>query len=410
MAEYLSCMGKTEVPKIFDRWCCLTMLAAWQGRRYFFPFGSKDINSNMYVMLMGNAGSRKTTAIEIATRLIRNAGYTNIAANKTSKEKFLHDLAGEPDFTEATESNILNVNLFGPETGEDAEILISAEEFNIFVGNGNLEFLALLGTLWDYAGTFTNKVKNSKSVGINNPTVTMLAGNTPTSFSLAFPAEAIGQGIFSRLLLIHGERTGEKITWPTRLSEANSIGLIDRLHTIRRSAAGEASRTDLAAHLLDKIYKTNLGINDVRFESYNNRRFTHLIKLCLLVSATHYTNTVTEEHVIYANTILSHAEHNMPKALGEFGKARNSDVSNKLLTVLETSHTPIVSFKELWSHLHTDLEKPDSLRDLIANLRLADKLMEVKGGYISKRKATLGSNSEVNYDLLTDEEKNSILI
>ena len=162
-------------------------------------------------MLMGGAGSRKSTAIKIATNLIRKAGYDRIAAERTTKEKFLMDLAGEESIDAA--GDIMEQNLFGPAVS-DCEILIAADEFNTFIGNGNIEFLSLLGVLWDYSGQFSDRKKNSKSLVISDPTVSVLAGNTATGFSLAFPAEAIGQGIFSRLILIHGEKTDKRITFP----------------------------------------------------------------------------------------------------------------------------------------------------------------------------------------------------
>lgn len=411
MAQYLEYVGRSEAPVVFHRWSALTILGAWLGRRYYYPFGSSNINCNLYIMLMGNAGSRKSTAIKLATKVVKAAGYDNIAADKTSKEKFLMDLAGELDFEEGSKTSstsILDTNLFGDEPKEDAEILIAADEFNIFMGNGNLEFLALLGTLWDYEGPFKNKVKNSKSNEIMNPTISMLAGNTATSFSLAFPPEAIGQGIFSRMLLIHGERTEHKITFPKRIEAERTLELVKYLHSIRNTVAGEAKQSSKAEMLLDKIYQSSGGINDVRFESYNNRRFTHLLKLCLLVSASQLQTKITEEHVLLANTILSHAEHSMPKALGEFGKARHSDVSHKLVAVLENSDKPIVSFKELWTHLHNDLETPESLKDLLGNLVLADKIMGVKGGFISKHKALHKYDDTVDFTLLTETERSII--
>lgn len=408
ISQYLSYIGVSEAPTVFHRWSALSVLGAWLGRRYWYPFGDANINCNLYAMLMGDAGSRKSTAIKRAVKLVRLAGYDTIAADKTSKEKFLLDLAGEPDFQELeTNADMLDANLFGADkdSKEDKEILIAADEFNIFMGNGNIEFLALLGTLWDYEGEFQNKVKNSKSPKIWNPTVSMIAGNTATSFSLAFPPEAIGQGIFSRMLLIYGERTGTRITFPKRPESSITQELIAHLHLVKAEVTGEATQTQGAEKLLDKIYQTHGGINDVRFESYNNRRFTHLLKLCLLVSASNVSSQITESHVLYANTILTHAEHSMPKALGEFGKARHSDVSHKIIALLETSSSPIVSIKEIWQHVHNDLENPDAMKELLFNLSYADKIMAVKGGYISKQKVLNKESDTVDWNLLTETER-----
>jgi hypothetical protein len=356
-------------------------------------------------MLMGSPGTRKSTAIKIATGLIKKAGYTKIAAERTTKEKFLMDLAGE---NQGDPADIMEQNLFG-ESVEEAEILVAADEFNTFVGNGNIEFLSLLGVLWDYSGPFEDRKKNSKSFIINDPTVSLLAGNTPTGFSLAFPMEAIGQGIFSRLLLIHGESTGKKITFPDAPSLENTAKLVELFNALKTTSIGKAEITNEAKSLLDDIYRSWIGLNDVRFESYSNRRFTHLLKLCLVISAAHFRNTITESDVVYANTILSHAEHTMPKALGEFGKAKNSDVSHKVLQILESSYT-VIPFKDLWKQLHNDLDSISALKDIIANLTIADKVISVQGGFLAKRKILeeASDSRAVDYSLLTEEERRYI--
>jgi len=353
-------------------------------------------------MLMGGAGSRKSTAIKIAANLLRKAGYDSIAAERSTKEKFLMDLAGEGSIEDT--KDLMEQNLFG-DTDHISELLVAADEFNVFIGNGNIEFLSLLGTLWDYSGKFEDRKKNSKSLSIIDPTVSILAGNTATGFSLAFPAEAIGQGIFSRLILIHGEKTDKRITFPEPPSQDTERLLIDILHAIRQVASGNAILSVDARKILDAIYKSWRGIEDVRFESYGNRRFSQLLKLCLLCSASALRNTIEETDVIYANTILTHAEHLMPKALGEFGKARNSDVAHKVISLLEAAYEP-VTLKSIWKNVHNDLEDIGVLKDLLANLTIADKVISTKGGFLPKRKVLEELSTDfVDFTLLTKEER-----
>ena len=409
MDSYLSYIGETESPITFHRWSYLSILGAWLGRRYFFQHGHFIINPNIYCMLMGSPGTRKSTAIKVAAKLIKQAGYLQIAAERTTKEKFLMDLAGEVSEYDgaASADDILDQNLFGDATPPDAEILIAADEFNTFVGNGNIEFLSLLGVLWDYDGKFEDKKKNSKSLVITNPTVSLLAGNTPTGFSLAFPIEAIGQGIFSRLILVHGESTGKKITFPTPPDLKETAQLIELFQAVKSVSIGKATLTHSAELLLDKIYKHTAPLPDVRFESYSTRRFTQLLKLCLLVSASSFRREITEQDVVYANTILSHTEHTMPKALGEFGKAKNSDVAHKIIQILEASFQ-VVTVKQIWKQLHNDLNSLKDLTDMMAALTYADKIISTKGGFLAKRNVleeVEGMAGVLDYSLLTAEER-----
>lgn len=406
LSAYLEYTTDTECPIVFHRWSALSMLGAWLGPNLSFGLGHFTVKPNLYVMLMGSPGTRKSTAIKIAASTLSKVGYTRIAADRSTKEKFLLDLAGVEDEQSGTVGTLsVEENIFGAEAGDAAEILIAADEFNSFIGNGNIEFLSMLGVLWDYNGVFKNRVKNSKSVEIKDPTVSILAGNTPTGFSLAFPVESIGQGIFSRILLVHGEPSGKKITFPKPPSLAATKEILDYLVAIRRDCVGTLNLTPQAELLLDKIYKSHEGIGDVRFESYSNRRFTHLLKLCIIVTASRISTTITEWDVIFANTILTHTEHSMPQALGAFGKARHSDVSHKVLQVLETSQG-LVSLKDLWGHTHTDLDRMSDLADILRNLVAADKIIQHSTGFLLRRKVIEEvSDGLVDYSLLTEEER-----
>mgnify|MGYP001577230918 CR=1 FL=1 len=414
ISAYFQYVGDTEAPMTFHRWACISVLGAWIGRDYSFKFGHSSIKPNIYCMLMGNAGTRKTTAIRIASKLIAKAGYHSIAADRTTKEKFLMDLSGAVDFVPTGRFNrqsadeIMEQNLFGEKENHIPEVLIAADEFNTFIGNGNIEFLSMLGVLWDHEGPFENKVKNSKSVKIDDPFVSIIAGNTPTGFSLAFPAESIGQGIFSRLVLVHGESPGKKITFPVSPPAEKVREMIDLLHAIKSVAKGQARTSPDAEKLLDSIYQSGTGMNDVRFEAYMNRRFTHLIKICLILSASALRNTIEESDVLYGNTILTHTEHSMSKALGEFGKARHSDVSHKLVQILENRFEPI-TVKELWMQLHNDLDDMGTMKDMLSNLITADRILSTKTGFLAKRKVVEEKLAKyVDFSLLTEEERKHI--
>ena len=414
ISAYFSYIGETEAPMTFHRWACITILGAWIGRDYCFRLGHFNIKPNIYCMLMGSAGSRKSTAIKIAARILGKTGYANIAADRTTKEKFLLDLSGAPDIVidskgKAVETVSLEENIFGSsEETHVPEMLIAADEFNTFVGNGNIEFLSMLGVLWDHEGTFKNKVKNSKSVEVENPFVSIIAGNTPTGFSLAFPAESIGQGIFSRIILVHGESTGKRITFPAIPTAADTKQITDILHAIKSITTREAVITSAAQKLLDAIYQSKSPIADVRFESYMNRRFSHLLKLCLVVSAAAMRSVIEECDVVYANTILTHTEHGMSKALGEFGKSKNSDVSHKLVQVLENSYEP-VSVKQLWMQLHNDLDDIGKMKDMLTSLVIAEKVISTKAGFLIRRKVfDEVSDTYVDFSLLTEEERKYI--
>lgn len=415
LQQYLSYVGETEAPTFYHRWAAISMVGAYLGRQYSFSLGHFELYANTYAMLIGEPGTRKSTAIKIAKKIITAAGYDKISGDKTSKEKFMLDLAGIEDGSldgssrgkGKTMEELLDENLgFNNEmTGPDCEMYVACDEFNDFIGLGNLEFISLLGNLWDYNGVFKNRIKTGKSVSILNPTISILGGNTPTSFANAFPPDSLGQGFFSRLLLIYGEETGRKITFPVLPSPEATQHIISALQRIKTTVMGTAKLSDDAKLLLDKIYRTTGKMEDIRFASYANRRFTHLMKLCLIISAMHYSTEIDAAHVIEANTILTHTESLMPKALGQFGRARNAEVTHKIMSILSNATQPM-SVRELWAFCISDMERVDDLANQLRNLMTADMVFAVDGKYLAKAKKVVEVDSDtIDYGYLTTEER-----
>ncbi len=420
--NYLLYTEETEPPTVYHRWSYLTGLGAIIARKSFFAHGHFRIFPTIYTMLLGEPAARKSTAIKMMKKLFTASGYDTFAADKTSKEKFLLDLEGidETIDTEVKGKNgkptydaVTADNLWGSSgEGEPREVFIVADEFNEFAGAGNLEFYTTLGNLWDFdckEQPFTQRLKNSRSLSIYQPTISILAGNTPELFARAFPPEAIGSGFLSRLLLIHGERSGRRITFPPPPSSILGDALTRYLQKLRVFEGGEMERTQTATSMLEDIYQgeESIYIPDVRFKGYNNRRFTQLLKICTIIAAAKFQKEITDQDVLHANTILTHAEILMPKAMGEFGKSKNSDVANKVVGLVEQATAPL-SVLKIWTQVRRDLGKEGELVDLLRGLVNAGKLQVVDGtggrGYLP-RKDVLKIPKYVDFQLLTREER-----
>lgn len=433
---YIEYTKESEPPAIYHRWCAISMIAAMLGRSIYFEHGHFRVFPNLYVMLIGEPGARKSTSIKVMKKIASNADYEKWAADKTTKEKFLLDLEGHvtDEMQDALNDKrlgkqydkIMEQNLWGT-TGvadkEPRETFIAADEFNEFAGAGNLEFYTTLGNLWDWDDDnkpFTQRLKNSRSVSIYQPTINILGGNTPENFARAFPPEIIGQGFLSRMLLVHGERSGRKYTFPPVPTKEKTDAIIGLLRTlISKAAIGSLERSAEADALLDRIYREWHELADVRFRSYSTRRFTQLLKLSIIVCVSNaaiirdgcgnesLSLELSARDVIIANTYLSAIEILMPRALGEFGKAKNSDVANKILDLLNTAKRPML-MKDIWKEVNRDLDKITQLSELLASLQQAEKIQYVKEmGFLAKR-SIAKKIDYVDWSVLTEEERKGV--
>lgn len=405
MQDYLRLTENTEACTLFHRWSFLACTAAFMGRNMFLPFGPGAIYPPIYVMLMGDAGTRKSSAVKCARKILERTGYDSFASDRVTKEKFLLDLEGKSE-DGLTESEDLE---FYDETLPREKFIVN-DEFNEFIGLRNMNFISTLGVMWDCPDKYEDRVKNSKSVSINQPTVSILGGNTPTNFALAFPPEILGQGFFSRILLIHGERSSKRFTIPPPLDSKLMDSIINRMHAAKAQAMGTVSLTEEARKVLDYIYlhEQDYHFKDSRFASYHNRRFVHMLRLSLIHAALRGTKILTPEIIIEANTVLAYAERFMPQALGEFGRSKNSEVANSVMQILFQSPGPL-GLRELWGAVSSHMGKMEDLAQLLANLEQADKIGHSKDAEGTKffpiRQVANLDLKYVDFSLLSAEEQ-----
>lgn len=400
-------LTRLEPPAIFHRWSMISILGAWLGRQCWLPFGSSKIHPNMYIMFVGDPGSRKSTAIKEASRLLRHAGYTTFAPKKTSKEQYLADLTDEAE----DETNIDTFSVLPTASTTPRESFINADEFNVFMGPANLDFQDILGDMWDWDDPnqpWEYRLKNSKHVSIYQPTISILGGNTPNNFLACFPPASIGSGFLSRMVLVYGEKTGKKISFPSDVNAQIWQKLLDRLQAIRIRVTGEITKTRDAHEALSVIYTSWPEMEDMRFSAYGNRRFTHLLKLCIIHAAARASTEITMADVIRANTVLAYAETQMPKAMGELGKSKTSEAAHKIMQALYATRTPL-TIQNLWPIVRSDLDKPADLAQVISNLSQADKIQVIemagkKQGYLPKQKGISRQILYVNESLLKGKE------
>ena len=183
--------------------------------------------------------------------------------------------------------------------------------------------------------------------------------------------------------------------------------------------SGEFTYGEDAESAIDTIYHSWKPIRDGRFDSYTGRRLDHLLKLCLIYSAmdaNEKTNTITVEHITKANTTLTYAEGYMVDALGEFGSALNSSLTDIVMNVIR-AHRKGISQDSIMGAVHTEYAKQADVMQVLIKLRDAGKVDMVnvpgKNGIHERRFFPVSNilNTDlpfVNYNLLLEytEERN----
>lgn len=387
LKRYLQYVEHTESPRIMHIWSAISSASACMGRHVHLPFGIGDIYPNIYVLLVGPPGTRKSQAMKYSCSLVAKYTKVRFAPDDTGGQRqgLIGALEGDQfDQDELDQFELLNTastvaditaigNLQLNIQSVDAhQIYAWASEFGTFMGESNATMSRLLIKVWD-GEDYTYKLKNTEQV-LKNPLMTIIGGTTAADIAKILPAEAIGQGFMSRFILVHAPKKEKRVARPY-LDEEIGKEVADTFAWLSHEMSGAMEESKQAAELADKLYDNDkLTVEDTRFLYYGERRQTHLMKVSMILAALRRSYLIEEIDVIQADNLLRYTEFFMPDALGEFGLSPVGAAKQKMLEFLQHSHGPVPN-AQLWYVMSRDMKRVDyrnSLSDFINSKKIRE--------------------------------------
>ena len=323
----------TESPFVYHRWCMLSTIATHMGADIHIPMGHFDVLGHFYIQLIGQSGSRKSSAIRIATKLVKEVGKVAIAPNQIHREALiaLLDEIGDQQYAdEDTFESIFAGNAPEIYTG----LFIPADEFNNFVGGDKDSYMLLLSQLWDADLSFSKRL-TKLATNIENPYINLLSGNTFPGFADVFDGKALGMGMLTRMIVVPWGKERVKIPFPPAPDTSIKDKLVNTLSSIH-DMSGTVTYTPKAKELLGELYSKWHIRSPQSMEQYIQRRFIHLLKICAGFSAVEGTLQVNRAMVLNANTILASNEQQMSSTFAFIFAQQNVGAAmNKVYTYLQ---------------------------------------------------------------------------
>jgi len=296
-------------PPLMRKWAAISFVAAAMERKIWVRSMGSDLYPNLYVFLVGPPGVGKGVAINAGERIIREVpdlmiGPTDMTA--ASLIDALHEavrrviLRGEIPFAEFNSLTILSREL---------GVLVPAWE------------TTLMNNLTDIYDGFTIEQKRrgrDLKIKIKNPQVNLLGACTPSYLHDVMPSGAWDQGFISRSILIY---SGDKVVPDPFAEEALSSFMkrmeTDLLHDLKTisSEFGRLAFTTPAATAIKAWISGGCRPEPehIKLRSYNARRISHLLKLCMVASLSRRSDKIiTIEDYSEALNWLIEAEASMP--------------------------------------------------------------------------------------------------
>ncbi len=282
LKTFTGLLEKTEVPPRFAIWCGIASLLGALERRVWVEQGVYKVYPNFYIILVAASGQKKSTAIRVAQRAIRDMeGPPKMIAQKLSKEQLISDLA---------ESN------GGIIFADELAAFLNAKEFDLGMG-------PVLTALWD-CEEFEYKTLKRGTEKITEGYLSILGGSTVELLRNALPKDAIGGGFTSRTIFVYEDKLAPPVAWvetddQMMETEAKLTTHLNQLSMIE----GPIKLTKEARQVYTEIYEARYYHSEFRrdpnLQGYENRRHNHLITIAIaLMMAEKPSRTMTKQHIV----------------------------------------------------------------------------------------------------------------
>lgn len=389
----------SNTPEPFRRWGALSAVAGALGRRCWYDAGEYQVRPNLYTVLVAPPGHNKSVSLILPFGRIFNklsepliGKREDIELSRLSWGKYIPDPPGQPlhlvsgritperlcQLMQKASHPVLDL----PPTTFDASLTIKTNEFGQFMTRQN-QFLQIIMTEgWDAVELFEYQTKHQGDDSIKGVCINWIAAATPSEFIANMPANATEQGLLSRIIPVFHVGDPPRITTKTDGTDSEVIeelaSDLGQIATINGPFVWEPGlEEDVIQPWIDRGMEPRP--TDPMMQEYCSRRFSHLIKMSMSISASRRpTRVITADDWATALTMLATAEDNMPFLLRRFGMSDAGRFMDDLHEFLRKQEGKFVKLSVLRREAMRTAKNLSEVESAIKNL-LESKLVEVEG-------------------------------
>ena len=363
ISDFLEYNSGTECHKNFLRWSAISALGISAGLRYSLKQGRLRLTPNMYILLVGGQGTRKTYAKDQTRKLIEEAFPDHpIGADVTTRDdliKYMSSEVTERAYVDATGAS----DVYHP-------MALLINEFKSFLSYNPIMMITFIVDIYDR----TDKIYVCRTIkrgeeSITHPCLNILSCENTEWLINNLKGGIITGGLSRRFIVVYEDARPERPI-PLPYLPANSKALWDRmvlhlrnLHTTSKEykwePAGEA--------LFRKWYVKNFHNlpDDPNMAGFMTTKDQQLLKTCIALDLAEEKPcyTITEELVSLGLAMFDAIEPNMPKLYASAGRNELALPQQKLIELIE-SRNGIMTEKEVMRLTGKDLGPMEQLSSI----------------------------------------------
>jgi len=345
----------SEPPILFRRWTAISCIAAAMQRKCGIDWGtSLTFYPNLFVVLVGPSATGKGTAMNPGLDIISDIPSIRLSANATSLQALIRHLK---------DTNLTDLDLKTGDQTYHSSLTIFSKEFTVFLGYHNRELMASLCDWYDCDKKWSYDTISRQKEEIIGVWVNLLGGTTPDLIQSSLPIESIGGGLTSRIIFVFEEKKGKLVTMPVQTQKEFELREY-LLHDLEKISmlSGSFSYTEKFVELwtdwcIDA--EKNPPFYDRKFDGYIGRRRTHLMKLSMIISASHgqHDLSMSRDDLTEAIKLLNEVEVKMEYVFKGVGQSDIASLINQVTSFLVNSRTDEVPFYQFARRFSNDMDK-----------------------------------------------------
>ncbi len=327
------------------------MISSVLGRDCFLDMGYFEVFPNLYIVLVaGSARCRKSTAIKIGQKILKNVKPSvNMLSQKMTTEALIGALSG---MSAQDETTII----------DKAEGLFIVDELSTLIDKGAFKsgMISVLIQLYD-DDDFSYETKSRGKEEVHNPCLSILGGSTLRGLKESIPLIAIGSGFTSRVIMVFREKR-DRIIPTLTMSPENMKRAEDITHDLGEigKLRGPFVISEPAKKLWEDAYikwegnYSNSLFDVPNLAGYAGRRMNTLLKVSMVMSASRADSRIIDERdFLMATKALELIEADMPKILQFVTSEVVGDIFEEIVGLIVSRK--VISRPELIKHMRHKL-------------------------------------------------------
>ena len=338
LSDYRTFTSGNEAHPTYHLFSSLVALSSIISRRVWLDMDYFTIYPNLYVVLVGPPGNRKSSAMATTKYLLRELKQIPFSGECISKEKLVQDMVEQERAMEGIPEKYKDKRIYSPMT-------VCVTELSEFLAISQAGMIGFLTDVYDQ-DFYEHKTKNKGTEVITGPFLNLIACTTPEWITTYLRSDIISGGFSRRTLFVFETEKSARIPFPKvtdemRVAWNRLFSYAQRLLTVRGafewSPEARAFYADWYTHLKMPADQNIVG--------YYETKHIQMLKLAMLVALSESPDSLVlkKSHLDTALAFLGLVEQNLARVFQSMGRNLLNHTATKILEVLRSSGS--TSFK-----------------------------------------------------------------